>query len=115
MGSALLSLNKPTCSTKFPYFLLSQQRLTAGVYLGIQGMVLPSLLTELLNLVTELLNLLTELLNLHMVLLSLLILHLNQQDTQPQPTLPPLSLLILLLLLSQSSSLLGSSFSSQPM
>merc|ERR1712054_578549 len=101
MGSALLSLNKPTCSTKLPYFLLSQQRLTAGVYLGIQGMVLPSPLTELLNLVT--------------VLLNLLILHLNQQDTQHQPTLPPLSLLILLLLLSQSSSLLGSSFSSQPM
>merc|ERR1712054_629618 len=101
MGSALLSLSKPTCSTKLPYFLLSQQRLTAGVYLGIQGMVLPSLLTELLNLVTE--------------LLSLLILPLNQQDTQHQPTLPPLSLLISLLLLSQSSSLLGSSFSSQPM
>merc|ERR1711872_671839 len=108
MGSALLSLNKPTCSTKFPYFLLSQQRLTAGVYLGIQGMVLLSPLTELLNLVTELLNL-------PMVLLSLLILHLNRQDTQHQPTLPPLSLLISLLLLSQSFSLLGSSFSSQPM
>merc|ERR1711872_1083655 len=101
MGSALLSLNKPTCSTKFPYFLLSQQRLTAGVYLGIQGMVLLSPLTELLNL--------------PMVLLSLLILHLNQQDTQHQPTLPPLSLLISQLLLSQSSSLLGSSFSSQLM
>merc|ERR1712156_847400 len=101
MGSALLSLSKSTCSTKFPYFLPSQQRLTAGVYLGIQGMVLPSLLTELLNLLTE--------------LLSLLILHLNRQDTQHQPTLPLLSLLISQLLLSQSFSLSGFSFSSQPM
>merc|ERR1712109_287416 len=101
MGSALLSLSKSTCSTKFPYFLPSQQRLTAGVYLGIQGMVLPSLLTELLNLPME--------------LLSLLILHLNQQDTLHQPTLPPLSLLISQLLLSQSFSLSGFSFSSQPM
>merc|ERR1711915_204944 len=108
MGSALLSLSKSTCSTKFPYFLPSQQRLTAGVYLGIQGMVLPSLLTELLNL-------LTELLNLPMELLSLLILHLNRQDTQHQPTLPLLSLLISQLLLSQSFSSSGFSFSSQPM